>query len=240
MNEFGPLSFRKAVSVITCTKRPECMERLFRNYARQAYPLKELIVIVNHSRSGLDDYYEAARYYPNVRIYRLPESVTLGECLNFGVRMSRFPYIAKFDDDDYYAPHYLSGSLKTMERSGADIVGKRAHFMYLEGSKALLLRHSEKANRSVSQIPGATLLVKRHVFEKVAFPRRNLNETVGFCLRSLEKGFRIYSGDPYDFLAIRRPGSKGHTWKVSDRALLNRSARIVKAKNVFQHVSRRI
>ncbi|WP_230873969.1 hypothetical protein [Paenibacillus woosongensis] len=37
-----------AVSIITCTKRQYCMDTLLRNYSRQNYQNKELIIILNH------------------------------------------------------------------------------------------------------------------------------------------------------------------------------------------------
>lgn len=128
------LAYEKdAVSIITCTKRRQNMDTLFHNYDRQNYRNKELIVILNHPSLKLSDYIRAALPYPNVRVYSLPGHVSLGSCLNYGVKMARYGLIAKFDDDDYYAPGYLSGSRRSMVDTNADIVGKRAHFMYLNG-----------------------------------------------------------------------------------------------------------
>ncbi|WP_372009081.1 glycosyltransferase [Paenibacillus chitinolyticus] len=228
-----------AVSVITCTKRRDCMENLFQNYSRQNFRHKELIVILNHDNLNVSEYIKAAKAYKQVRIYSRPGLVSLGNCLNFGVRLSKYNRIAKFDDDDYYAPDYLTDSMRTMAKTGADIVGKRAHYMYLNGTKTLLLRYPARENQYVSLVQGATLLVKRHVFDKVDFPDRNRGECVKFCSDSAAKGLKIYSGSRYNFLAIRRKNSKDHTWIVSDRQLLERNAKLVKADNPRKFVSRR-
>ncbi|MBV6715811.1 glycosyltransferase [Paenibacillus chitinolyticus] len=228
-----------AVSIITCTKRRDCMETLFRNYSRQNFRNKELIVILNQDDLKVNGYMQAAKAYKHVRIYSLPEHMSLGTCLNFGVRLSKYNRIAKFDDDDYYAPDYLTDSMRIMAKTGADIVGKRAHYMYLNGTKTLLLRYPARENQYVSLVQGATLLVKRHVFDKVGFPDQNRSECVKFCSDSAAKGFTIYSGSPYNFLAIRRKNSKDHTWIVSDRQLLERNAKLVRAKNAREFVSRR-
>lgn len=234
----GSLSGGNAVSIITCTKRAECMRNLFRNYGRQMYKPKELIVILNDDDLSYSEYYKASLFYENVRIFRVPEGVTLGNCLNIGVQAARSGVIAKFDDDDYYAPNYLSESMQTLLKTRADIVGKRAHFMYLSGSRWLLHRYYNRANRYVPLVQGATLLVRRQVFNEVAFPNRSRGECVKFCSDCRAKGFKIYAGSPYNFLAIRRRNSKGHTWIVSDRTLMSRNVKVIKAEDVRRFVER--
>lgn len=229
---------KPGITVITCTKRPECMIRLLANFNRQKYGKKELIIILNHDSLKLSAYRKAAAPYRNVRVYRLPEHITLGSCLNFGVQRSKYGCIAKFDDDDYYAPGYLAEAMRAMLKTGADIVGKRAHFMHLLGRRALLYRYENKANREVRLVQGATLLVNRRVFGQVRFPDRNRGECVKFCADSIAKGYRIYSTSPYHFLARRRQGSRNHTWIVSDRELLSRSARLLKVKRIYAYVRR--
>ncbi|NEW07327.1 glycosyltransferase family 2 protein [Paenibacillus sp. SYP-B3998] len=229
---------KNAISIITCTKRRQCMDTLFQNYSRQNYRNKELIVILNNNNLKVNEYIKTAKQYKNVRIYSLLEHKSLGYCLNFGVKLSKYSLIAKFDDDDYYAPNYLTDSRRIMLKTNADIVGKRAHYMYLNGKNLLLLRYYKLANQYVSLIQGATLLVKRHVFSQVGFPNQNRGECVKFCSDSLAKGFKIYSGNKYNFLVIRRRNSKDHTWIVSDKHLLSRNVKVLKVKNIRRFVCR--
>lgn len=111
--------------------------------------------------------------------------------------------------------------------------------MYLNGKKLLLLRYAKMANKYVPIVQGATLLVKRHVFNRVRFPNRNRGESVKFCSDSRAKGFKIYAGDPYHFIAMRRKNSKDHTWIVSDSHLLANQDKVLKMKNIRQFVERR-
>lgn len=226
------------VSIVTCTKRHYCLKNLFENYSRQKYPYKELIIILNNKSLKLDDYIKAAKSYKDVRIYQVPEHISLGQCLNYGAELSRHDLIAKFDDDDYYAPDYLSESVRAMLQTNADIVGKRAHYMYLSGKKRLLLRYASMANQYVPMVQGATLLVKRQVFSRVSFPDRNQGECVKFCSDSLAKGFKIYAGSRHNFLAMRRKNSKDHTWIVSDSQLIAKKVKIIKARDAKSFVSR--
>jgi glycosyltransferase involved in cell wall biosynthesis len=96
------------VSIITCTNRPNYLNNLLQNYNRQRYAQKELIIIINNNAIPLSPYQQLAKKHKNIKIYRKPEHQTLGSCLNYAVTKCKYHTIAKFDDDDYYAPHYLT------------------------------------------------------------------------------------------------------------------------------------
>jgi hypothetical protein len=112
----------------------------------------------------------------------------LGKCLNFGISKARYPFVAKFDDDDYYAPNYLVSALRALHRRKADVVGKRSYFMYIEGKNTLMLRRPNHENRFVKYVAGATILAKRKVFGKVKFSDRNYGEDMKFCQDCTAKG----------------------------------------------------
>jgi glycosyltransferase involved in cell wall biosynthesis len=215
------------VSIITCSKRPECIDNLLKNYLRQRVTPKELIIVVNKDGAVKKKYEEKAKTCEDVFVYQLPAAVSLGSCLNFAVGKARYPLIAKFDDDDYYGPNYLKHCIRALRKTGADVVGKRAHFLYLQGVRTLLLRFPKAENRFVRSVAGATLVVRKRVFRKVSFPDRTVGEDVHFCRACVAKGFKIYSGERYDFVGIRRKHLKSHTWKASYRHLLSLNNAIV-------------
>lgn len=228
----------QGVSVITCTNRRSYMNNLIKNYMRQSYPSKELIIIINKNNIPLAPYEKLARKHRNISVFRLPEHSTLGACLNFAVQKAKYRYIAKFDDDDYYAPFYLTESLQALHRTKADVIGKRAHYMYLRGSRTLLLRFPQDENRPVSRLPGATLLIKRDVLNKVPFPNRSVGEDDLFCLRSKKRGFKVYSAGRYNFVAIRRKNSANHTWIISDKELLAHHRKIPHVRDYKKYVQK--
>lgn len=228
----------RAVSIITCTNRPACMSNLFHNYSRQLSIQKELIVILNNDKMKLSKYQEFARKYANVRIYQLPQRISLGKCLNFAVQKASYDYVAKFDDDDYYAPYYLVDSLQEMYKTQADIVGKRAHFMYLEGPKSLLLRYYNQERQYTSMVQGATLIVRRQVFDQVTFSNRNVRESIRFCLDCMAKGFKIFAGSRFNFAAIRSKNPKDHTWTISAKQLLSQKTILFRPNNFKALVTR--
>jgi glycosyltransferase involved in cell wall biosynthesis len=222
---------KHGVSVITCTNRRSFIKNLFANYTRQRHPKKELIIVINSDSIPLAPYEELAARLPHVHIYHLPEKFSLGACLNYAVSKTSYGCIAKFDDDDYYAPYYITDSLLTMKRAKADVIGKRAHYMYLRGSKTLLLRFPRAEHRSVTRLPGATLLFTRDVFEQVRFPDQSIGEDDLFCMRAKRKGYKVYSGGKDNFVAIRRKNSSGHTWVISDKQLIAHHRKLANVPN---------
>ncbi|OMD61584.1 glycosyltransferase family 2 protein [Paenibacillus odorifer] len=231
-------STSSAVSILTCTKRMDCIKTIFDNYQRQNFKSKELIVIINNDSLKIEDYIHAAKKHKNVRIYKLPEYRSLGFCLNFGVHLANYSCIAKFDDDDYYSANYLTDSMNILHKTKADIVGKRAHYMYLTDKKLLLLRYLHMENKQVTNVQGATLLVKRNVFQQISFPDWNKGECVKFCADCAAQGFKIYAGNKYNFAAIRRKNLKDHTWVVSDKKLLAQNVKVLNVKNFKKYVTR--
>ncbi|TYP79800.1 glycosyltransferase [Paenibacillus methanolicus] len=227
------------VSVVTCTNRAAYIDNLFRNFARQRHARKELILVVNDDRISLAPYVKIARELGNVRIYRQPGNRSLGFCLNYAVQQARYGYVAKFDDDDYYAPYYLSEGLLTFRDSGADVIGKRSHYMYLKGSRTLIHRFPQDEHRKVAMLPGATLIMKRKVALRVRFPNISVGEDDQFCLRCRRLGYVVYSGGKSNFTAVRRRNSSNHTWIISDKTLLKHHKRIPNVRRYKKFVQRR-
>lgn len=227
------------VSIITCTNRPLFFLNLLKNYRNQAIAQKELIIILNKDSMSLQKYRRIAQKFQNVAVYKLPQFYSLGRCLNFGVKKSTYPYIAKFDDDDYYSPFYLRDSLKAFARTKADVVGKRTHFMYFLRKKLLIVRFPFRENKYVRVIAGGTIMAKRRVFERVLFPDRSLGEDVGFLSRCRAKGFRIYSANRFHYVIVRRPNRMSHTWKAKDRQILSNAHRVVGYTQNYKAIARK-
>jgi cellulose synthase/poly-beta-1,6-N-acetylglucosamine synthase-like glycosyltransferase len=228
----------RKVSIITCTNRPNFINNIFQNYRRQVGIEKELIIVLNNDHMNIDQYRERAKKHRNVFIYQLPEKTSLGRCLNFAIGKSKHPFVAKFDDDDYYAPNYLVNSLKTLHHVKADVVGKGSYFMYLEGKKLLMLRRPKQENKFVKYIGGATIVAKRKVFNKVRFSNRTLSEDMKFLQDCRAKGFKIFSTDKYNYTAVRRKNPNTHTWKATNNGLLRQGKVIAHTNNFRPFVTR--
>ncbi|AOZ90986.1 glycosyltransferase [Paenibacillus crassostreae] len=219
------------VSIITCTNRPQFFDNILKNYRRQQYRNKELIIILNNDSMNLKQYRRKTRTYDNVTVYKIPEKISLGQCLNSGISRTRLPIIAKFDDDDYYSPFYLMEQVKALIRTKSDIVGKHACLVYLEATKKLVVRSPKEKNKYLEFVQGGTILFRRRVLKKVHFADRSVGEDVTFLKECMHKGFVTYATSPLNYVYMRRKNKKSHTWRVGDEHYLNGSKAIAVTEN---------
>ncbi|MEN6328585.1 MAG: glycosyltransferase family A protein [Syntrophomonas sp.] len=211
---------QNGISVITCTNRPLFMPMVFANYNRQQHPWSELIIILNNNQMKIDEWEREANKYRNIRVCQLDEDVTLGTCYNFAIKQARYNYIAKFDDDDYYASLYLSEAAQTFNCVDTDIVGKATRFIYFEDLKTLGLYAPFPEFSYVRYIVGATMVVKKEVFDVISFPDITVGEDSNFQNSCNSRGFKIYSAGKYNYATIRHPSSHGHTFEMDDLTYL--------------------
>ncbi|PTX63273.1 glycosyl transferase family 2 [Melghirimyces profundicolus] len=160
----------EGVSVITCTIRPNQIHNILRNFVNQMFRKKELIIILNRKNMSLLQWQQVTKKYKNVRVYQIP-GATLGACLNFGIRKARYPFIAKFDDDDYYAPEYLNQAVHALKTTNASMVGKGGTVTYFKNMKTLAIRKPHHESKFLYEIkmPGPHLGGGTMVFKKKCF-----------------------------------------------------------------------
>ena len=113
------------VSLIACTIRTNMMNNIFENFSRQNWKEKELIIILNNDKMDIEKWKEKAADYENVTIYQLPQEKTLGNCLNFGIEKAKYDIVAKFDDDDYYSPYYLTEAMEIFKTDKCTVSWQR-------------------------------------------------------------------------------------------------------------------
>lgn len=232
---------KMGVTIITPTIRAEHMLDVFENYDRQKWLIKELIVIINDNAIAMAPYKEMARRYDNVRIFRVDERKNLGACLNYAVARARYGYIAKFDDDDYYSPHYLDEAMLLFSKKNADVVGKRSCYFFFPHLSVLLLRKTTvKPYGRCKRIAGATIMFRKRVFKKVSFSAKVVaGSDVRFVQACLKHGFKVMTTSSYNFAGYRRANRKSHTWQVSEQRLLaSKGATIIRTEDYKPYVDR--
>ncbi|EJL29970.1 glycosyltransferase [Brevibacillus sp. BC25] len=233
-------SIRGGVSIITCTNRPHFFNNIIANYKTQLFRVKELVIVINKDSMSLEKYRKKVRGYKNISIYKVPERVSLGRCLNYAVSKTKYQFIAKFDDDDYYSPYYLKQQMNDLHRTGADIVGKRAYMAYLQARKLLILRFPKQQNKFLGALAGGTILFRKRVFNRVRFANVSLGEDGRFIRASRARGYKIYASAPRNYIAVRRKNKKSHTWTAGDRYLMSGSRVLAKSIRLRKLSSRKI
>lgn len=208
------------VSVITCTNRERYMENVFANYDRQKFKRKELIIIINNTEMHPEEWLEKAGRYENVRLYHVDGHISLGHCLNIGASKASYGFVAKFDDDDYYAPNYLEDCMNAFKYSNADVIGQLTAYIYMEEIKTLTVMFPGMENCYTNRLHGATLVIKKEVFDKVRFGNYSSGEDTDFVLKCVNSGFKVYSKDRFNFVCIRHMSINDHVWIMSDETCL--------------------
>lgn len=209
------------VSIIISTNKLKYIDNIFSNYARLIYPHKELIIILNNNQLTTEHYKTKAANLKNVQIFKLDESCTLGECLNFGVEKSKYNYISKMDDDDYYGSYYLTDLMNVFKYTDAQITGKTTCFVYFQNNNNLGIFMPNYENRYVNNLAGGTILFKKVVFEKVKFRNLNIGEDNYFLSDCISAGLKIFSSDKYNYIYMRNKNLHEHTWQISEQQLLS-------------------
>jgi hypothetical protein len=189
------------------------------NYERQIYDDKELIIVLTKGKMDITKWLENANNYENVKVFQLNGGDTLGDSLNFAIEKSMYDYFAKFDDDDFYGTFYLINSIDGFRHHNVSIVGKNSFYMYIKSQNALILINDIQ-HAYTNWVAGATLVVKKEVFNKVRFRSLNLAEDSYFVQDCNNNRLLFYAIDNSDFVAIRRKPSE-HTWDISDERLMN-------------------
>ncbi|MBZ9622606.1 glycosyltransferase [Clostridium sp. FP2] len=205
---------KPGVSIIACTNKPNYIDNIFINYARSNYPIKELLLIINNNKISLNDCMLKTTNFNNVKIFQLDETCTLGECLNLGVDKSKYDYISKMDDDDYYGSNYLEDNMNVFKYTDAKISGKLTYFVYFEDKTTLGIMCKDQEYKYVFAVAGGTITAKKEVFNKVKFRNITFGEDKQFLEDCHELGFKIFSSDKYNYVLMRHKNLEEHTWKI--------------------------
>ena len=210
---------KPGVSIIVPTNKIKYIKNIFMNYLRCNYENKELIIILNNNELNIDDYIKEARKYENIKVYQLDENISLGYCMNYGVEVSKYSYIAKIDDDDYYGENYILDAVNTFRYVDVDIVGKASYFIYYEKYNSIGIMNAVYNNKYTPYIAGSTFIVKRKVFEKVRFRDLNLAEDSSFVNDCIKANMNVYSGNRYNYVYVKHKELSDHTWKIGAKDL---------------------
>lgn len=221
--EDAPLSMacKPSVSVVISTIRPAQIEHIIQTVAKQRGVQVQLILVAHkfHLDERAVERKVRAAGIEDFKLIQAGEDLSLGDCLNLAVAMSDADFITKMDDDDLYGEHYLFDQVSALRFSGAAIVGKQAHYMYLAQTDATLLRFAEREHRFTNLVMGPTMLGHAEIFKTTPFQSRSRGEDTQFLRDVVDNGGTIYSADRFNFLQMRAGDGNSHTWNLSDAEL---------------------
>lgn len=210
---------RPSVSLLVPTARPGRLEHIYQTIATQQ-DVQVQLVVLTRGFAPADAYWRRlARDHgiDDVVYLYLPADVPLGDCYNYCVRSADGDVVAMIDDEDHYGPHYLSDQLYSLQYSNADIVGKQAHYMYLEELDTTLLRFDDRELRFSDVVTVPTLVGGREALTANPLPPFGTNEGT-FTWSAGARGLKVYSADKFNYFQIRL--AVGSTEQLPDTKLL--------------------
>jgi spore maturation protein CgeB len=227
----------RSVSAVVPTNRPDQIDNVLGFVGRQSHQPTQLI-LVQHGFS-LDPGELKARAkdrgVDDVVVLTADISLTLGACMNVGVGSADGDFVAKMDDDNFYGRHYLRDLIRAFDYTDADVVGKWAHLVHLQGSGATLLRFPHAEHRFTALVQGGTLVVRRATARELGFEDLPRRVDTTFLKKVRADGGTVYSTDRFNFVSIRRADLSSHTWTISDKEILAGNARLLFYGEPYAH-----
>ena len=210
------------VSVVAPSNRPELVEHTIATVASQTYPRVELILMAHGYKPDEPLLREVAASHGlrHLTFLTVPSGVPLGELLNRAFQMARGEYLWKIDDDDFYGPEFLHDEVDAFKYTDCDIVGKAAHFVFLESANVTIHRNSSHEHSYVGLVHGGTMVISKSVAESVRFPEIPQGSDTGFLRSATAQGARIYAADRFNFIYVRHADSTRHTWSAPEARFL--------------------
>lgn len=140
------------------------------------------------------------------------EDVPLGDMYNRMLGQARHKFVAKIDDDDDYGPYYLLEQLTALDYSGADLVGKGAVVVSLDGADGPVhvQKNREWENRPVQLVAGPTMTMLTSVGRSIGFQSRTTGEDTSFIEAVHARRGTVFSTSKFGFIQNRR--GSDHTW----------------------------
>lgn len=212
------------VAIVCVSNRPQNLENVMANVARQRHDRLELVYVDN---SGTADLRETSSSLESLStgplrctfLSRSPE-ISLGTCLNAALRRADARFVAKFDDDDVYGAEYLADALRAHRYAGAGVVGKHTYYAHLEPTDEWVLRFPGHEFTYSSTLAGGTLVIDRDKVGGRQFEDISIGEDRAFIAACHRAGVSTFSADRFNF--VQRRGEE-NTWRVDRAAFLRRS-----------------
>lgn len=219
------------------------------SFARQTLLERQHAIVLAQSEQDfewliLDDSPRPSPYFaalndPRIRYHHhAGERLTVGTKRNWLVEQAQAPVIAHFDDDDYYAPDYLTVMLEKLARNGADLVKFSGWYLYClryrqlsywdtnitsglayrmsrDGVTPVIISEEDGKDLANNYAGfGNTYVYRKSIWRDIRFPDINFNEDYAFAGAAIEAGCRFAHFRETDgmCLKIMRPDGISIAW----------------------------
>ncbi len=213
--EHPPASGAVAIVCVSC--RPQLLDAVARNVARQCDVDAHLVFVANDP--AFDGVNVESRFagLSTVTVLAPQPDVSIGAGLNLALAATDARFVAKFDDDDTYGSRYLVDSLRAHGYAGAAVVGKHSYYADLASTGRRYLRFGGHDFAYTSTLAGGTLVIDRERTGDTVFDDVSLGEDRRFVAQCNRRGWSTFAADRFNFVQWR--GGE-NTWRTTDAQFL--------------------
>ena len=199
------------VSIVTPTyNRAEFLPLIYECICNQTTTEWEWIIV--------DDSKEPSAFiqslnHPQINYQFLHSRMTIGDKRNLCSDLANGEYIAHFDDDEYYAPHYVESMVKLLELQNGDVLKlsgfiiyskiykkfaywnllEKTGIHYIWSPEPMVVGTIENTNTDLLDVHlgyGFSYVYKRKVSQTIRFESTSFNEDAPFIKAAMALGFK--------------------------------------------------
>lgn len=187
-------TFPLVTCIMPTANRQEFIPKALKYFLQQDYPYKELVIVDDGEKS-------IARLLPNlysIRYFYLQQAQYLGTKRNIACDKAAGSIILHWDDDDWYAPNWITYQVNTILKADVDICGlSHIQFYSVKENRYYITKNT---NSKKNWLTGATLAYRKSFWEKHPFKDVQIGEDILFVRN---KNARVVAHDYFEgFLAI--------------------------------------
>ncbi|PZE20075.1 glycosyltransferase family protein [Paenibacillus xerothermodurans] len=224
-----PLHAKPGVTVISLVNSPEKLNRLLKNYRRQAWKEKELIIL-SECVELCDEWKEVCARATDISIVQVPPGTSVGKAVSLALEQSRYDYISLFHSFYYYGPHFITDLMNAFRYTDAHIVGKSSYFQFIKNRSLLLLHHESYQNTYGEPISAHAWILKKEILSRVPLPNNLKGAFPEFLNACSQAGMRMYSTDKFNFVKI------SPNWNGYQAAIKRGSATLIAQTSKYRKI----
>jgi len=208
------------LSLALTTNRPARLDSAVVAMLAQSYPEVELCVVTHGRGFDLGPMREAcAQRGVSLCHDSVDESVGIGAVRQRTFELCSGTWIAKFDDDDVYGPHYAADMVWQARSTDASVISKlTAPVLTLEDGRLYQRHRAPELAYTLGTYAGLNLLRREHV-AAIGIRPVHRGEDAAYLRDAMRYGLPIFAGDPYHWV-YRRNRPTSHNWNASTEQIL--------------------
>lgn len=183
--------------IMPTANREKFIPQAIAYFLDQDYPNAELIIIDD----GAQSVESLIPIHPKIRYFYTEPLGTIGVKRNIACEKANGQIIMHWDDDDYYAPDWISTIVAALLSSGADIAGMNRVLFYSPITDATFMYEDTEEDKP--WLCGATMTFHKSFWEKHKFADLQVGEDYDFVWNT---GAKVVAVDYlHGFIAILHP-----------------------------------